>query len=165
MEPGETDMRVQQLMSRAVWVCRPADGLDVPARMMRDHDCGCVVVVDEEEKPVAMVTDRDVCLCAVRTLRPLQMLQVSDAMSTGVHVCRAEDSVAEAEATMSLRRVRRLPVVARTGRLVGILSLDDIARETSGDPVAVGGIARTLAQVSRPHVVTRVPGRQARSSG
>ncbi|MFN0009883.1 MAG: CBS domain-containing protein [Planctomycetota bacterium] len=157
-------MRVQQVMSRAVRVCRPADGLDVPARMMKDHDCGCVVVVDEEEKPLAMVTDRDVCLCAVRTLRPLQMLQVSDAMSSGIHVCRAADSLADAEGTMALRRVRRLPVIEPTGRLVGILSLDDIARETSGDPIAVGRIAKTLAQVSRPRVASRARGRQARPS-
>lgn len=152
-------MRIQQLMIRVVWVCRPSDGLDVPARMMKDHGCSCVIVVDEDDRPVAVLTDRDVCLCAVRTMRPLQMIKVSDAMSSHLYACRPEDPVADAEATMALRLVRRLPVVDRTGRLVGIVSLDDIARGAARDlnlhteSVTVGEVGLTLARVSRPRIV------------
>ena len=156
-------MKVQQLMTRATWTCRPADGLDAAARIMRDQSCGSVVVVDEQGKPVAMLTDRDVCLCALRTLRPLQLLRVSDAMSRRLHACGPEDPVADAEATMALRQVRRLPVVDPHGVLIGVLSLDDIARVALrdvdlGDPsVTTDEVGKTLGAVSRWRIAVDPP--------
>jgi CBS domain-containing protein len=152
-------MRVQQLMTRAVWTCSPADSLDKAARRMRDHGCGCVVVVDEKDRVCAVVTDRDICLCALRTLRPLQMLRVSDAMSSEIFTCGPEASVAEAEELMAQRRVRRLPVVDARGALVGVVSLDDMAREAGrvkdlpSKPVTAAEVGLTLATVARPRIV------------
>jgi len=152
-------MRVQQLMTRAVWTCTPSDALDSAARIMRDHGCGCVVVVDDQDRVRAVVTDRDICLCALRTLRPLQMLKISDAMSSEIFTCRPEDSVAQAEDLMAQRRIRRLPVVDRRGCLVGIVSLDDMAREAARDkdliarPVTAEEVGLTLATVTRPRIV------------
>jgi len=151
-------MKIQQIMTRAVWTCRPSDGLDTAARVMRDHDCGSVVVLDGQEKPMAMITDRDICLCALKSLSPLNRLEVSDAMSRNLYACRLEDPVADAEATMALRQVRRLPVIDRHGDLVGILSLDDIARVAARDvdddeaPVTTGEVGKTLGRVARPRV-------------
>ena len=146
-------------MTRAVWTCSPSDALDGAARIMRDHDCGCTVVVDDRDRVQAVVTDRDICLCALRTLRPLQMLKVSDAMSSQIFTCKPEDSVADAEELMAQRRIRRLPVVDHRGCLVGIVSLDDLAREAARDkdlfarPVTAEEVGLTLATVTRPRIV------------
>jgi CBS domain-containing protein len=151
-------VRVQQLMTRAVWTCRPSAGLDTAVRIMKDYGCGSVVVVDEHGRPVAMVTDRDACLCALETGRALTQVQVSDAMSREIHTCRPEDLVAGAEAVMVRRQVRRLPVVDARGCLVGIVSLDDIARESvrevapHAESLTSDEVARTLGGLVRPRV-------------
>ena len=151
-------MRVQRLMTRAVWTCTPSTGLDGAVRIMRDQGCGSIVVVDELDHPLAMVTDRDVSLCALESGRTLSQLRVSDAMSAEIHTCRPEDLVAEAEATMIRWQVRRLPVVDSRGCLVGIVSLDDIARESVRElaphagPVTADEVARTLGALARPRV-------------
>jgi CBS domain-containing protein len=120
-------MRVDEVMSGWVETCRADDPLDVPARIMRDQGCGCVVVVDDARHPVAVVTDRDICLCALMTFTSLPMLRVSQAMSRNLATCGPGASLAGAEGTMCRWHVRRLPVVDSAGKLVGLLSLDDIA--------------------------------------
>jgi len=107
----------------------PADNLDHAAELMRDRDCGSVVVVDENNVAVGIVTDRDICMAALRYERPLLSLSVADAMTAEPFTCRGTDTVQEAEDTMSLHQVRRLPVVDDHKRLLGLLALDDIARE------------------------------------
>jgi len=76
-----------------------------------------------------MLTDRDICLCASGHDEPLQDLQVSDALTWGPFVCNADDDLQKAEQILSDHQIRRLPVTAgNQGRLVGIVSLGDIAR-------------------------------------
>jgi CBS domain-containing protein len=163
-------MKIQQLMTRVVWTSRPMDSLDRAARIMMDHDCGSIVVVDDEGLPIAMLTDRDVCMAALKTRRSLDALKVADAMSTRLYACRAEDPVSSAQTTMALRLVRRLPVVDRRGHLVGLLSLDDIAREAARDapvaprpsgaeafaaPITAEDAGRTLGALAKPRIARR----------
>lgn len=157
------EMKVERLMTRSVGTCSPTEGLDRAAQTMRSQDCGCVVVTDAASHPTAVVTDRDICLCALRTLRPLQMLHVADAMTSGVITCRPDDTVTRAEAVMGKHHVRRLPVVDADGKLVGILSIDDIAREAARErdlfsrPVQAKDVGLTLAAVSQRRIVVEEP--------
>jgi len=97
---------------------------------MWERDCGGVPVVarSSEGRVVAMITDRDVCMAAYTTGRPLAALRVCDAMSRELHTCKPGDPAADAEATMRDNQVRRLPVVDDAGNLAGILSIADLAR-------------------------------------
>lgn len=95
---------------------------------MWEHDCGAVPVVDAERRPCGMITDRDVCMGAYTRGLPLHALRVSEVMSRHVHSCSVEDSLQRAIGTMVEARVRRMPVVAADGRLVGLLSLGDVVR-------------------------------------
>jgi len=155
-------MKVEQIMTRDVSTCRPQDSLSVAARMMWDHDCGCVPVV-EGESVVGMITDRDVCMAAYTQGRSLGSIPVASAMSKQLHSCRSDESIMVAERTLRLHRVRRLPVVDADGRLVGILSLNDIAREAARehDPivreVSPEGFTETFAEICEPCT----PGRAA----
>jgi CBS domain-containing protein len=126
-------MRVEQLMSKQVYWCRPEDTLDRAAQLMWDHDCGALPVCsgDGETRVAGMITDRDICMSALFQGRPLHEIRISDAMTRESRVCRPDDAAADAEKTMRSAQVRRLPVVSAGGQLVGIISLADIALEAA----------------------------------
>ena len=121
-------MNVRDLMTTEVGTCRAFDGADRAARIMWESDCGAVPVLDQAGSVVAMVTDRDLCMAALLQGRPLSEIRVSSAMSRELFSCRPDDDLSQAESVMRIRKVRRLPVVDVEGRLLGILSLSDLAR-------------------------------------
>ena len=121
-------------MTASVVTAEPGATVLEVAQLMRDHNVGSVVIVDPEGTPVAMLTDRDL---AVRILA-----EEAEAQATvGDHVSRPlvsgepEMELDEAAALMVQHRVRRLPVVDED-RLVGIVTLDDIAVRTGNLEVA-----------------------------
>jgi len=124
-------MRVEQLMTREVQTCRPEDTLEQAAQLMWDFDCGSLPVCsgDGRSKAVGMITDRDIAMCAMFHPKLLRDLPVSEAMARNLRVCRPTDSVEDAESVMRDAQVRRLPVVDSDGRVVGMISLADLARE------------------------------------
>lgn len=149
-------MNVEQIMTRLVKTCSPDDSLDTAAGLMWDHDFGCVPVIDEQERCVGVITDRDICMAAYTQGQRLGDIRVRAAMSGACHTAGPHDPVASAERTMQDNEVRRLPVVDEVGRVVGIVSLADItceaARESNskrGD-VTLEEVAVTLSAVSRP---------------
>lgn len=143
-------------MTRAVVACRAGEPLSHAAQIMWEHDCGCVPVLDDESRVVGMITDRDACMAAYTRGLRLDQIRVGEAMSGGVHVCRPGDALEVAEQTMQSAQVRRLPVVDGAHRLVGLLSLNDLARVGHSplgfcsDALAPAAVARTLAAVSEP---------------
>lgn len=127
-------MRVEQVMTPNVEACRPGDSLDAAARIMWGRDCGCVPVVEPaggSARLVGIITDRDVCMAAYTQGRALPEIDVRSAMATQVYSCRPRDSLAGALKVMEKHQLRRLPVVDQDGRLVGLLSLADAAREAA----------------------------------
>jgi CBS domain-containing protein len=147
-------MKVQKLMTKDVATCSSLDDLSVPARLMWEHDCGCVPVVDSEGRVEGMITDRDVCMAAYTSGRTLRELRVSGAMSRKVVGCRPDDDLASAEEAMRNAQVRRLPVMDEKRKLVGLITLNDLACEASDERVlrrkelTLDEIALTLATVS-----------------
>jgi CBS domain-containing protein len=157
-------MRVAELMTKDVASCRTSEPSSAACQIMWDCDCGFVpVLADDRDEVVGVVTDRDVCMaCWSRGLSP-QNLLVADAMSKTLRSCSPNDSVAEAEAIMRTNQIRRLPVI-ENGRLVGLLSLADIAREAgragarrdrdlASDEITstLSGIVQPPSQAARPH--------------
>jgi CBS domain-containing protein len=120
------ELSVQQLMTEAVASCSPDEPLNAAARHMWEHDCGVVPVVANGEL-VGIITDRDICMAAYTQGRPLASIAIKDGMARHVHSCRADDTLARAASLMADAQVRRLPVVAAEHRLVGIVSLADVA--------------------------------------
>jgi len=122
-------MKVEELFTQDVRCCRPEDNLSVPAQIMWENDCGCVPVVDGSLRVVGMITDRDLCMAAYTQGRRLAEIEVGGVMSKNVLSCRPSDSVQCAGELLRGAQIRRLPVVDDSDRLVGLLSLNDIARE------------------------------------
>lgn len=143
-------MVVGQLMCREVRFCAPEDSLELAAQMMWDHDVGCVVVVSGG-RVVGMLTDRDVCMAAYTQGRALREVTVSSAMSKECHLARPDMPASEAMRLMRERQVRRLPVCDEQGRLQGVLSLNDLAREAvrPRTKLAPHEVVETLAAVGQ----------------
>lgn len=148
-----------QLMSQPVAFCYTSDNLDQAARLMWETDCGAVPIIDLTGRPVAMLTDRDICMAAYTQGKPLREIDVSTAMSKSLQTCSMDDTLEDAEQLMVQHQIRRLPVLDRDGQLLGILSLNDLARAANQQhPAAPDGsyevslstAAKTLAAVCYP---------------
>ena len=151
-------MKVKDVMTTNVSTCFMSDSLAKAAQLMWDHDCGCVPVLNEHGRVVGMLTDRDICMAVFFQGTPLDQIRISGVMSKQLFVCTSDDDLAAAEKIMSDKKVRRLPVLDKQGRLVGLLSLSDIARRADQEYVERLGkravtdseVARLTAAVSRP---------------
>jgi CBS domain-containing protein len=161
-------MKVADLMTKNVICVRVNEPLSVAAEQMWKHDCGALPVLDQAgERLIGMVTDRDICMTAWKSHKALQNISVSDATSRMIYFCTPDDSIASAEALMREKQVRRLPVIDRDGRCVGILALADIARETDRErsrrdkEIVPDELAATLAAICNPPQNTTVPVRAA----
>jgi len=123
-------MIVEILMTREVESCRPESTLADVAGVMWRRDCGIVPVVDEDDRVVGVVTDRDICMALSMRGQRAAEVRVSEVMARGVQTCTPVDDAREALETMGRRQVRRLPVVDSRGKLVGVLSISDVIRHT-----------------------------------
>ncbi len=124
-------MKVRELMTTEVKSCPEYSTLNTAAQMMWNHDIGCIPVVDRENRVIGILTDRDICMSAYMQGVSLTGAQVTSAMSKQVFSCRPEDEIATAEKLMREKQVHRLPVIDAQGRLVGVLSVNDFAREAA----------------------------------
>jgi CBS domain-containing protein len=148
-------MYVEKLMTTEVKTCSPDDTLQRPAQLMWESDCGFLPVVDSEKRVVGVITDRDICMAAYTRGVPLDDASVASAMSPEVYSCSPHTTLAHVEELMRTHRIRRIPVVDALGRLVGIITLTDLARRAQeksalGRTLSGARIARTLANVTAP---------------
>lgn len=120
-------MKVQDIMNMSVATCLAHEPLNSVAQKLWDHDCGCLPVVDRDGRPLAMITDRDICMAAYTSGKPLAELRVAASMSKSLVSCRPQEELGAAAMRMGKHGVRRLPVVDADGKLVGIVSLNDFA--------------------------------------
>ena len=123
-------MEVRQIMTVNPACCTPDMKLQEVAKMLMDHDCGCIPVVEGKGsmKPLGVITDRDIC-CRVIALgkNPYQMT-VGDCMSGNVVTVTPEMSLEDCCKVMEDNQVRRVPVVDANGRCCGIVAQADIAQ-------------------------------------
>ena len=124
-------MNVYELCQRHVVTVRRHEELATAARMMRERNVGCLVVVEPAagiggERPIGMITDRDIVTNVVACEADPRCLVVEDAMTRHPVTVWASASIDDALQRMRSAAVRRVPVVDDRGRLAGILALDDI---------------------------------------
>jgi len=119
-------MKVSELMTPDVEIVGPDDTLHTAAKMMADLDTGALPV-GENDKLVGMITDRDITIRAVAEGRDPDKTKVRDAISERIRFCFEDEDTQEVGRKMSEWAVRRLPVLDRDKRLVGIVSLGDLA--------------------------------------
>jgi len=120
-------MRVDNVMRRDVQTCRPETDLSTVAMQMRQGDCGVLPVVASSGEVLGMITDRDICMAAAIKHCDVASIRVSEVISGNVYACSPDAEIHTAFNVMRQKHVRRLPVVtAEEGKLVGILSINDL---------------------------------------
>jgi CBS domain-containing protein len=138
---------VADVMTRDVRTMAPDDSVVEAARCMDELNVG-VIPVCEGEKLVGMVTDRDIVVRGVAAQQgELKNMKLADVMSGNVRCAHAEDDVDQVLGEMAEAQIRRLPVVDGNQRLIGIVSLGDIAAKNPDDEVDV---AMSLGDISSP---------------
>ncbi|WP_395671627.1 CBS domain-containing protein [Phenylobacterium sp.] len=137
-------MKISEIMSRDVATVRPDETIQAVAQRMAQIDAGVIPVCDGERLE-GVVTDRDIVVRAVSEGRSFQT-PVSEVMTSGVEYCYEDDDISEAADRMAELQVRRLAVLDRDQRLVGIVALGDVARQAK-DKVT----GQTLEEISEPN--------------
>ena len=129
-------MKVKEVMHKGVDWVSPDTPLTEVAKLMRAHDVGCVPI-GEDDKLVGMVTDRDiVCKGLADGGFDSRSAVARDVMSEGIHCCREDDDLAKAVHHMEQLKVRRLPVINKSKRMVGIISMGDVGTFASNELLA-----------------------------
>lgn len=136
-------MQVHEVMHKELRTAAPDTKLTEVAKLMREGDFG-VVPVCRDDEVIGMITDRDIVVRAVAESKNVSNCRAEDVMTTDVLSCRETDDVEEVAQTMSERQVRRVVVLDAQGKLTGIVSLGDLARE---DLLKAG---RALGNISEP---------------
>ena len=136
-------MQVRELMNDNVVSISPEENVNTAARLLWRYDLGSLPVCGDGGKLWGIVTDRDIVLRCVAAENDPAGTKVREIMSRGVNTVSPEDDVRQAAQIMAVCRVRRLPVVEE-GKVVGMLSLGDVARSENCDMEA----AMALSEIS-----------------
>ena len=136
-------MLVSEAMTRDVRVASPDHTLEAAARIMAEIDAG-VLPVAENDRLVGMITDRDIAVRAVARGKGPDT-RVREIMTPDVKYCFEDEPISHVAVNMGDLRIRRLPVLNREKRLVGILSIGDLAQVQGSQPAG-----QALAGVSQP---------------
>jgi CBS domain-containing protein len=142
-------MQVREVMTRGAECIAPDDSLQEAAQKMKDRDVGPLPVCDRD-RLVGMITDRDITVRATADGLDPKATRVREVMTPQVVYCFEDQDVEVAAYLMEENQVRRLVVLNRDRRLVGIVSLGDLAVETGDEHLA----GRTLERVSEPFHAT-----------
>lgn len=121
-------MKVKDVMHKGVDWVSPDTPVTELAMMMQGRDIGCIPV-GENDRLVGMVTDRDI-VCKGLAMKGFDASRAMarDVMTTGIHCCREDDDLAKAVHHMEQLHIRRLPVINKSRRMVGMISLGDVGQ-------------------------------------
>lgn len=139
-------MQIKDVMTPGVECTQPSATLREAAQKMRDLDVGPLPVCGDDERLAGMITDRDITVRAVAEGRDPGTTLVRDVMTPKVIYCFEDQDVSEAARLMEENQVRRVVVLNDQKRLVGILSLGDLAVDVGDEQLA----GHTLEAVSEP---------------
>jgi CBS domain-containing protein len=126
-------MKVKDVMHEGVDWVSPDTPVTELAKLMRDHDVGAIPI-GENDRLVGMVTDRDiVCKGLAQDNFDARFATARDVMTAQIHCCREDEDLAKAIRHMEELKIRRLPVINKNKRMVGILSLGDVSHSAPTD--------------------------------
>lgn len=139
-------MQVRDIMTENPTCCGPSTSLQEAAKLMDECDCGELPVLDEQNRPIGVVTDRDICCRAVAKGMDPAQTAVREVMSEPVVTATPDDSVDDCCRRMEDNQIRRIPVVDQSGSCCGIVAQADVARE-AGENWA-GEVVRDVSKPS-----------------
>jgi CBS domain-containing protein len=140
-------MMCLDLMTDNPICCLPSDTVVAATRIMRDEDVGSVPVVDDQQRLLGIITDRDVALRVVADARDPGGTTVQEVMTIHPVTCHPDDDVRRALDLMAQHQIRRIPVVGADRRLLGIIAQADIATRMDA-PTRTAAVVEEISQPS-----------------
>jgi CBS domain-containing protein len=129
-------MKIKDIMMGTPYYCRPETNLGSATELMWKGNCGFLPVVGNDGRVRGVITDRDICIALGTRNQLAGQVTVGEVASYRLFSCSPEDDIHVALQTMREARVRRLPVVAKEGTLVGVISMDDVLLHA--EPMSLG---------------------------
>ena len=148
-------MKVRKIMTADVETCSPEDDLAKVVEIMWRRDCGVVPITDDEEKVAGIITDRDIAIASASKNRVLSKIKVADLIGEKIIVCNADDKSEDALKKMRKYKIKRLPVLDETEKLVGILSISDVLLKDKKSKKTALKVLQNLAK-PRPIILTAI---------
>lgn len=142
-------VQAREIMTENPACCTPDETMQRAAQMMREHDCGCLPVVEDSrsKRVIGTVTDRDLA-CRGLAAGKGPDTPVSEVMSKDPTCCRADDDVQAVERVMAEKQVRRVPVVDAKGCCIGMVAQADLALHE--EAVSNSEVGRIVERISEP---------------
>jgi CBS domain-containing protein len=153
-------MYVNEIMTTNPKTCRLDSPLDAVARLMWENDCGAIPVVGQGNRPLGIITDRDIAMSAMLRRQPLWDIHAADVIQgQALSCCKQSDTIESCLRAMEQHEVRRMPVTDDAGTLCGIVSLGDALAFTQGGshapkkktPIDTADVIGMLKKVSAHH--------------
>lgn len=138
-------MKIKDCMSTEVHWVMPETKVAEVAKLMKNNHIGCVPVCDSNNTVCGIVTDRDILLRAVACDKDVNQTLTSDIMTTNVYTCKQDEEVSNAETKMSTYQIRRLPVCDDNHKMVGILTLGNLAQ--NDNQIGEDRVGKTLNNI------------------
>jgi CBS domain-containing protein len=135
-------MRCDQIMKTRVECIGPRDTVQAAAQTMRDENIGFLPVCDDQKRVIGTITDRDIAIRVTAADRPASLTWTEDVMTHDAVACKPSDDLSRAQQLMSLHHKSRILCLDEKGRLIGVISLSDIARHVGS------ASAQTLRDIS-----------------
>lgn len=141
-------MKVRELMTDRIIAVSQMEPISAAARLMKRHNLGALPVCDEEGRLRGIITDRDIVTrCVAADMEP-DDTKIREIMSRGIASCGADEDVDEVARTMGAQQVRRMPVL-QDGRIVGMVSLGDLARHARCQMEAAEALTEISSNIRR----------------
>ena len=142
-------MLVKEIMTRQVELVEPSLSLKEAADRMKTKNIGALPV-GENDRLVGMLTDRDIAIRGVANGMDANQTKVRDCMTSEINYCYEDQTLEEAGKLMMVKKIRRLPVLNKNKKLVGICSLDDVAARSENSKLAGEVLKELSVKGSRP---------------
>ena len=139
-------MKVKDCMCNNVYYVTPNSTVKDCAKLMCDNHIGCIPVCDTLENVVGLVTDRDVILRAISCDKDVNSTPISDIMTCKVCCCNSDTDIKEAENLICQNQIRRLPVVDNQNKIIGIITLGDLAKNNN---ISNESVSNTLENICK----------------
>ena len=147
-------MRVKDVMKTDIGFCSAEDNLMKTAEIMRRRDCSVVPIIDERNRVVGMLTDRDICLVVAARNRKASDVKCKELINGEAIVsCAADDKLEDALRKMRKHRIERLAAIGAGGEFVGVLSIGDVMPAVRRDKKLKKKVYATLEKISRPRPI------------
>lgn len=142
-------MKAREVLRRPVASCTPLSSLDDVGRMMYESDQGAIPVADAEGRLVGLLTDREIAMAMAAKNRGAGQIMAREVLGGELVSCLGDDSVADVFRKMQSLRLRSIPVVEADGRIVGVLSLEDLAAASTSGGITPEQIVLTLQALGK----------------